>query len=210
MNLHSDTSAAPFRVDENYDRAYASDGVSRYGAYVRDRLDGSFAECWDGTWSEPSSRLVEFASAAWRTATGPVMAPGYVRFHSRVLGARVQRSQWDGSLIAMVSLVAPWPAALAGSSDWRRGRRWRDWPTELRGDGYEFVDPTEQDVTKHPFMQASLALTFPVPVGRLPAAPEGPGDGVEDRARQAVECLVVELNRAVGPVLDVLEGGRSR
>ncbi|MCP9954691.1 hypothetical protein [Actinomadura madurae] len=108
MNLHSDTSAAPFRIDAEYDREYASDGVSRYGAYVRDRLNSSFAECWDGTWGEPSSRLAAFAAAAWRTATGPVMAPGYVRYHSRVLGARVERSQWDGSLIAAVSLVAPW------------------------------------------------------------------------------------------------------
>lgn len=210
MNLHSDTSAAPFWVDEDYDRAHASDGVSRYGSYVRDRLNGLFAECWDGTFAEPSSRLVEFASAAWRTATGPVMAPGYVRFHSRVLDAQVGRSQWDGSLIAAVSLVAPWPAALTGSSEWRLGRCWRDWPTERRGDGYVFVDPTERDVTRHPFMQASLALAFPVPVDRLPAAPEAAGDGVEDRARQAVECLVVELNHVVGPVLGVLEGGRAQ
>ncbi|GAA3925885.1 hypothetical protein GCM10023085_03920 [Actinomadura viridis] len=209
MNLHSDTSAGPFWVDEEYDREYASDGVSRYGAYVRDRLASSFAECWE-TWGEPSSRRVEFASAAWRTATGPVMAPGYVRSSSRVLGARVERNQWDGSLIAAVSLVAPWPAALARSFDWQGGRRWRDWPTELRGDGYEFVEPTEQDVAGAPFMQASLALTFAVPVDRLPEAPEGPDDGVEDCARQAVEGLVVELNRAVGPVVDVLAGGRSR
>ncbi|MCQ0004515.1 hypothetical protein [Actinomadura madurae] len=210
MNLHSDTSAAPFRIDAEYDREYASDGVSRYGAYVRDRLNSSFAECWDGTWGEPSSRLAAFAAAAWRTATGPVMAPGYVRYHSRVLGARVERSQWDGSLIAAVSLVAPWPAALARSSDWRRGRCWRDWPSELCGDGYDFVDPTERDVTEFPFMQAILALTFPVPVDRLPAAPDGPGDGVEERARRVVEGLVAELNQAAGPVLDVLEGGRSR
>ncbi|TDC55591.1 hypothetical protein E1281_11700 [Actinomadura sp. KC345] len=210
MNLHSDTSAAPFWVDEDYDRAQASDGVSRYGSYVRDRLNGSFAECWDGTFAEPSSRLVEFASAAWRTATGPVMAPGYIRLHSRVLSAQLQRSHWDGSLIAAVSLVAPWPASLADSVEWRQGRCWRDWPTELRGDGYVFVDPTERDVTRHPFMQASLALTFSVPVGGLPAAPQGPGDGVEERARRAVEGLVVELNRVVGPVLDVLEEGRAR
>ncbi|MGW5410747.1 hypothetical protein [Actinomadura geliboluensis] len=209
MNLHCDTSAGPFWVDEEYDREYASDGVSRYGAYVRDRLDSSFAECWE-TWGEPSSRRVEFASAAWRTATGPVMAPGYVRSNSRVLGARVERSQWDGSLIAAVSLVAPWPAALARSLDWQGGRRWRDWPTELRGDGYDFVEPTEQDVAGAPFMQASLALTFTVPVDQLPEAPEGPDDGVEDCARQAVEGLVVDLNRAVGPVLDVLAGGHSR
>ncbi|MGW3771306.1 hypothetical protein [Actinomadura verrucosospora] len=210
MSSHSDTSAAPFRVDGEYDREYAGDGVSRYGAYVRARLDGSFAECWDGTWEEPSSRRVAFAAAAWRTAVGPVMSPGYVGYHSRVLSARVERSGWDGSLIAVVNLAAPWPAALARSREWQGGRRWRDWPTELRGDGYDFVDPTEQDVAEYPFLQASLALTFRVPVDRLPAAPEGPDDGAEERARLAVEGLVAELNHAVGPVLAVLEGGRSR
>lgn len=210
MSSHSDTSAAPFRVDGEYDREYAGDGVSRYGAYVRARLDGSFAECWDGTWEESSSRRVAFAAAAWRTAVGPVMSPGYVGYHSRVLGTRVERSGWDGSLLALVSLVAPWPAALARSLDWQCGRRWRDWPTELRGDDYDFVDPTERDVAGSPFLQANLALTFAVPVEQLPAAPEGPDDGVEDRARQAIEGLVVELNWAVGPVLDVLTGGCSR
>ncbi|MCP9954690.1 hypothetical protein [Actinomadura madurae] len=65
-------------------------------------------------------------------------------------------------------------------------------------------------MTEFPFMQAILALTFPVPVDRLPAAPDGPGDGVEERARRVVEGLVAELNQAAGPVLDVLEGGRSR
>lgn len=127
-----------------------------------------------------------------------------------MLGARVERSGWDGSLIAVVSLVAPWPAALARSREWQGGRRWRDWPTELRGDGYDFVDPIERDVSEYPFLQASLALTFRVPVDRLPAAPEAPENGVEERARLAVEGLVAELNYAVGPVLDVLEGGRSR
>lgn len=83
MSSHSDTSAAPFRVDGEYDREYAGDGVSRYGAYVRSRLDGSFAECWDGTWEEPASRRMAFAAAAWRTAVGPVMSPGYVGYHSR-------------------------------------------------------------------------------------------------------------------------------
>jgi hypothetical protein len=210
MNLHSDTPTAPFWVDAEYDREYASDGVSRYGTYVRDRLDGSFAECWDGAFGEASTRLAEFAAAAWRTATGPVMAPGYVRHHSRVLSTCVERSQWDGTLVAAVPLVAPWPTALAQSFDWRRGQYWRDWPTELRGEGYDYVDPTEKDVTEHPFMQASLALTFAVPVGLLPAAPSGPADGVEYAARQAIAGLVTELNRLVGPLPDVLEGGRSR
>ncbi|TMQ96812.1 hypothetical protein ETD83_20875 [Actinomadura soli] len=210
MNSHSDISTAPFWVDEDYDRQYASDGVSRYGAYVRDRLDGSFAECWDGMWDEPSTRLAEFAAAAWRTATGPVMTPGYVRLHSRVLGAQVERSNWDGSLLAVVSLVAPWPAELTGASGQRFNRCWRDWPTELRGDGYDFVHPTEKDVAESAFLQASLTLTYPVSVAVLPAAPFGPGDDVERRAREAVHALAAALNDTVRPIMDALAGRRPR
>jgi hypothetical protein len=33
---------------------------------------------------------------------------------------------------------------------------------------------------------------------------------VEERARRAVAGLVAEQNQVVGPVLDVLEGGRRR
>ncbi|MFC4051181.1 hypothetical protein ACFOY4_15930 [Actinomadura syzygii] len=209
MNSHSDTSTAPFWVDGDYDRDYASDGVSRYGAYVRDRLDTTFAECWDDG-DSPAFRLAEFAAAAWRTATGPVMAPGYIRCHSRVLGAQVERSTWDGSLIASVSLVAPWPAELARSAGWRRGLSWRDWPTELRGEGHDFVHPSERDVTESPFLQASLALTFPVPLDRMPSAPAGPRRDVVGRARQTVQVLAAELNYIVRPVLDVLDGRRPR
>ncbi|WP_242903707.1 hypothetical protein [Actinomadura terrae] len=203
-------SSTPFWVDEDYDREYASDGVSRFGAYVRDRLSSAFAECWEDFGDSPGVRLAEFASASWRTASGPVMAPGYVRSHTRVLDAQVHRSAWDGSLIGSVSLVAPWPERLLRSYRWQGDLSWRDWPTELRGEGYEFVHPMEEDVTRRPFLQASVALSLPVPMHRLPAVPCGPRDGVEWAARAMVSALVAELNALVGPVLEELDGGRLR
>lgn len=163
--------AVPFRVDTEYDRECASDGVSRFGSYVRIRLNTAFAECWEDPEDDLSLRRASFAAAAWRTATGPVKAPGYVRYKSRVLPAQVERSQWDGSLIAAGYPMAPRPAALACSFDWQGGRRWRDWPTEPRGEGYDFVDPTERDVSESPFLQVGLQLPFPVPAGRLPTPP---------------------------------------
>ena len=42
--------AAAFWIDYDYDRENASDGISRYGAYVRQST--SLAECWDGTWDD--------------------------------------------------------------------------------------------------------------------------------------------------------------
>ena len=92
-----------FRIESDYDREYASDGISRYGSYLR---DAAFEP-----WTD-DDRAVEWAEFAWRRATGPVMSPGYVRCHPRVRQARLQRSGWDGSLIASVRLACSWPDQL--------------------------------------------------------------------------------------------------
>ncbi len=72
-------SPTAFWVDRGYDRDSASDGGSRYGAYVRERL-GWFTDagCWE--WDDSAPR---FAAVVWRIATGPVMVPGYVRMHPK-------------------------------------------------------------------------------------------------------------------------------
>ena len=92
-----------FWVERDYDREQASDGISRYGAYLR---DATFEP-----WTD-DDQAVEWAVFAWRRATGPVMSPGYVRYHPRVLAARLERSGWDGSLVAGVDLVSCWPEQL--------------------------------------------------------------------------------------------------
>jgi hypothetical protein len=74
----------PFWIDCEYDRDNASDGVSRYGAYIRQaRFE---------PWTD-NDHAVELAEFAWRQATGPVMAPGYVRRHGRILSAHIARSR---------------------------------------------------------------------------------------------------------------------
>src|SRR5713226_3753 len=77
-----------FWIDAELDRDKASDGVSRYGAYVRSRIPGGFSECWDGTFD--CGLAERFAAMAWRTATAPVMAPPYVRRQPVVLSARIE------------------------------------------------------------------------------------------------------------------------
>src|ERR1017187_6240513 len=91
-----------FWIDIDYDRENATDGVSRYAAYVR-QAAASFEP-----WSD-NDQAVELAVFAWQQATGPVMAPGYVRRHPRIAAARLARSDWDGSLLATVDLVMPPP-----------------------------------------------------------------------------------------------------
>src|SRR6266536_3430342 len=77
------------RVDEDWDRTNASDRVSRYGAYLR-----SHAELFD-PWRDAPGGITEdpgeFAIAALQVATGPIMSPGYVRWHARVLDYKLDR-----------------------------------------------------------------------------------------------------------------------
>lgn len=199
-------SRAAFGIDEDYDQAHASDGVSRYGAYVRNSVS-EFAECWDGTWDDPQSLRVDFAATAWRVATGPVMAPGYVRFHPRILDARLERNNWDGSLTATVTLAARWPQPLASSHEWQLGTRWQDWPVlrNLGSDDVTYNEPTEQELTRSAYLMASARLAFPVPDAELPAPPSGPADDLEATALTAVTRVVDALNRIVTPVVTAMD-----
>lgn len=199
MQTQQDSTA--FWVDDEYDQNYASDGVSRFGAYIRQKTN-VFASSWDGTWDDSVS---EWAADVWRIATPPVMAPGYVRQHRRVLHSTVERSHWDGSLTAAVELVTPWPNALESSTS-QCARHWRGWPIEVNPwSGEEFfVEPSEHDLTKDSYLLARTKLFFRVPVNNLPTPPSGPDDHLEDRARHTVASLVTELSRVVTPLLEAL------
>ena len=123
-----------FAVDETYDRDYSDDGRSRFGAYLRQRAD-AFAD-GDG----PTADRCSFAISAWRIAQSPIMAPGYVRRHPRVLGTD---THWDDEhrVAITVQLAAALPAALVRAID---GWRWRGWEqvgyTETR-----WVEPYDND-----------------------------------------------------------------
>ena len=88
--------SAAFWIDYDYDRENASDGVSRYGGYVRG--SSALTESWDGTWDDSQVQQARFAQAAWTAATAPVMSPGFVRCHPRVIDAVVQVNAWDAAL----------------------------------------------------------------------------------------------------------------
>jgi hypothetical protein len=92
-------------VDRGYDRAAASDGVSRYGAYLADKA-GLF-DPWDAAPDGITRDPVEFAIAAFTVATGPIMAPGYVRWHGRVRNHGATWSEHDGRLVLSVTLAVP-------------------------------------------------------------------------------------------------------
>ena len=156
---------------------------------------------------DPGTRQVRFAAAAWSTATGPVMAPGYVRHHPRVLAGKVACNAWDGTLNGLVRLVTPWPQPLAQSRAWHSaGSWWEDWPSQpYGGDTVSYREPDDDETAARRYLMASAALIFPLSARALPAAPAGPRDDVEDRAREAVRVLTRAMNGVVAPVIELLE-----
>ena len=184
-----------FWIDIDYDRENATDGVSRYAAYVR-QAAASFEP-----WSD-NDQAVELAVFAWQQATGPVMAPGYVRRHPRIAAARLARSDWDGSLLATVDLVIPQPPNLRWMrSDEDRGM-WRDWPVQRAfAGGDRFYEPDGDELARDPYLLTTASLRFTVPHAGLPE----PGGADVDTCKRAVAVVVRELNAAVGPVLARIE-----
>jgi len=196
---------AAFWVDHEYDREQASDGTSRYGAYLRNTT----FEPWTD-----NDQAVEWAVFAWRRATGPVMSPGYVRCHPRVLSARLERSGWDGSLAARANLVSSWPEHLKTplARAVRLGDRdvyWQDWPAEYRGgDTVSYYEPGEADIAARPYLLTTLSLQFTVPSAALPEPP-ATSTALLSAGQLAVDAVMAELNRIVGPVLAAALGDTS-
>lgn len=199
---------AAFWIDYEYDRQMASDGRSRFASYVRRAAaTPEWTECWDGTWDDDAVRAVHFASEAWRVATTPVMSPGYVRRHPRIRSARVAVNPWNASLAAGVEIIIPQPRQLAAVRDSGDCSMWWDWRQEICSGEQIYLEPGDEELSRHRFMVATTTLAFPLPVGGLPSAPDGPGAWIEDAAQRAVTALCTELEHVVGPVLAVLENG---
>src|SRR6266536_6095785 len=185
------------RVDEDWDRTNASDRVSRYGAYLR-----SHTELFD-PWHEAPNGITEdpgeFAIAALQVATGPIMSPGYVGWHPRVLDHRVDRGldPEPGRLVCTVTLATSLPMWL--------GSPWWSWTSYL---GRDWREP---DDGRHAAL-ASLRLRWPLPVATLPHPRPPARSGYPNLAdaKASVRALVEVISQTAGPVLAKLEGGAQR
>jgi hypothetical protein len=92
-------------IDRRHDRDHASDGYSRYGAYLAHRIDQAIA---DDDLDDP----VRWTAWCWSVATPPVMAPALVQTRDPVLGSVLWRDPDTGCLAATVRVAAPLPAGL--------------------------------------------------------------------------------------------------
>src|SRR6266498_595003 len=141
-------------VDLAWDRTNASDRVSRYGAYLRghaEEFESWHGEDQDGITTDPG----EVAAAAFRVACGPIMSPGYVRWHPRILDHQVGHGENPdpGRLVLKVCLATSLPMWL--------GSPWWSWTTYL---GRDWSEPED---AKHAAL-ARLELRGPLQVATLP------------------------------------------
>jgi hypothetical protein len=169
-------------ADEAYDRDYASDGLSRFGAYVRQRAH-LFVFDW-----EPLSPA-GFASEVWAIAGSPVMSPGYVRVRHDVSGIYCRCADDSFGLVVDVHLRLPWPV----EPGWASWQRLSD-PDE---DGQTLVAPDEDLLA----VLATATVQVPVAEELLPEPGRFAGHDLTI-AKRAVGVICRQVNTHAGPVVD--------
>lgn len=176
-----------FTVDDGYDADMASDGNSRFGAYVRQR---STMFCEDG---HPVDDSVRFALTAWRIAQPPIMSPGYVRSHPRVVN---NREYWDdeGRVALAVDLAVELTAEISRSL----GYIWNGWRAE--GFSRQRIEPYDND---RPAAFTTLTVRVPIRADLLPPPAYRCAFPATDNARLAVNAICELINQMVGPVLSM-------
>lgn len=192
------------RVDEDGDRSGASDGHSRYGVYLSQRLD----EFHDYDSTDAPLTTEEFAAAAWRVATPPVLT-GYVLLRPDVQSIEAvwnENEDGDGSLAFKVS-VPLWFGDLP--SDRRPRYPWQDWTTQYdiatRDDKYRRAS---EPVLKpgRPAVLTVANLLIPAADWDLPVPQHIRGRGLTDDAQQVVREVVRQINHHAGPMVAQLLG----
>ncbi|WP_051710333.1 hypothetical protein [Streptomyces sp. NRRL S-350] len=189
------------RIDSAYDQEMADRaGGSRFAAYVQQNRK-SFAP-WDDEDPDP----VEFAVTAWRTATGPVMSPGYVRLRPDLHRVRAGRDDYAGDLAITIEVPLRHHHLAAD----RLPYGWADWQAARyqRGeDRYPALEEPETHQSTVAVLTTStvqiLARGWPLP---SPTLADIQGTGLIAHAREAVDVLVDGINDHGGPVVACLLG----
>ncbi|MFF3848017.1 hypothetical protein [Streptomyces sp. NPDC002328] len=176
-------------VDDDYDRVNASDGRSRFGAYLAQHPRDF--EAWAPEALNPS----EFAAAAWRIATSPVMSPGYVRTRPDLAGITTGFAEDGPDLVLTVRVPV-----LHSDLHVRLPYEWRDWQSRnYRHDG-SFPEREAPD-DRHPAVLATAEVRVPIDEALLPAPKHLRGPGLLADAREAVFTLAELVNDKAGPVV---------
>ena len=190
-------------IDDARDRSRASDGVSRYGAYLRNSVK-EFRDTWDGTVAGP----IQFAAAAWRNATGPIMGPGYAEIRADINSIRItagESGEGDHAIEVTIPLhhsaLKPFPSYLGLPE-------LGDWYTEgsVFSEHRSFWDPKYTRTA----LLTTTRLLLPLTDTMLPTPdPDTPADVVSlVDAKAAVRAVADIVNRQAGPVVEALRSAR--
>ncbi|WP_051970649.1 hypothetical protein [Kitasatospora azatica] len=144
-----------------------------------------------------------FAAVAWRIATSPVMAPGYVRLRPDVDGIYTTFTD-DGELL--LSIDVPLRHRVLANrprvefSDWWQQRTYCD-------DG-RFTDLIEpEELRGRPALLLTAAIVVPVPEDLLPRPTTTQGAELIAQAKEAVHTLVDLVNTQAKAVNELAAGG---
>jgi hypothetical protein len=184
-------------IDDAYDRARASDGHSRLGAYLADRAD-RFHE-----YGEPDTPLTaeEFAAAVWEVATSPVMSPGYVRTRPDLGHVRLAFAEDGSGLVARVGVPVS-----HGALRTRLPYAWRDWETDRYGLADE--EPYRQLVApgdERPAVLFTAEVAAPLAGCELHTPTATHGHGLVADAKRALRLLVTHVNAKAGPMVATVQ-----
>lgn len=185
-------------VDDIADRRDASDGRSRYGAYIAHHA-GHFHE--DGDPLRPT----EFAAAAWRIATSPVMAPGYVAVRPDIDRVEVYVDH-DGG-VQLCAKIGLRHGALARRPtghplDWERA------PWSRPGEPRPALAAPERTDRPAVLVTATVLLPIPDTILTTPTT-AGPGRTLTDEAKTVVAALARHANTHLAPLVADLVGGAA-
>jgi hypothetical protein len=180
-----------FTLHDVYDFAHASDGQSRYGAYLaqnvrRFRYEGE----------ELTKEPAEFAAAAFVIASPPIMSPPYIGTHPRVLHV-MPRWDMDRRGALHIELAIPLAERIADQLSSHFGGWERD---HSSGRYYSPEDHAE------PSACTRLTISIPLPVDLLPR-PSYTGHGVADAntAKRAVRAICTHANSLLTHLIVSLE-----
>lgn len=170
-------------IDETYDQNYASDGFSRYGAYLAMRLPAIIDDDPD-VLTDP----VRWAAFAWATATTPVMSPGYLEWNGPIEDIQVS---WDeGHLAVEVVVRTHSPVSLTG---------WRGWDRDRQGNHVEPWYGTRTALTRVTLRAVLAHAELP-----SPPAEASSREDVVLAAKVAVSAVALAVEDVLAPVVATL------
>ncbi len=186
-----------FRINERADRELASDGISRYGAYLTQHRQVFYC---NGVDDLPTDDAVEYALSAWQVAVRPIMAPGYVSWHPRI---QATSTNWndDRRAALAIEIAVPAPSSVSAALT----IPWREWDFDSWNELWS--EPWDNDRLT---VLTTLTVRVPLTPSSLPTPMYHRGVPSTEAAKRAVAAMCTTLNTELDRMLDALDAPARR